>query len=283
MPEPLYPGSRHHLPVRKPHFPFDASSIPKHWAGGNAVASHAFNGLQLCFPEGERFFIQSVKDLLPEVDDEALRRQARDFMGQEAMHTREHLRFNEMLTAQGYRLDPFLGPFDKFIRFCSRRFPRKLRIAMTAGAEHYTALLGTLALTKPLMRHQMHPTVEQLIVWHACEEVEHKAVAYDVMQAAGVGYATRILGYLIITAVLLSSAILATRMLLRQDGLSRQEISAFVKQLPANKDSSIKKEIAEGFRAYFHRDFHPNQVGDLETIRAELTKVGIDPVLGQLA
>ncbi|MFQ5699974.1 MAG: metal-dependent hydrolase [Myxococcota bacterium] len=278
MTEQLYPGSRHSLPVRRPHFPFDAS-IPKHWAGGNAVASHAFNGLQLCFPAGERFFIQSVKDLLPYVDDEALRRQARSFLGQEAMHTREHLRFNEILKAQGYRLEPFLGPFEKLIRFCGRRLPAKLRIAMTAGAEHYTAMLGTLALTRPVMRDQMHPTVAQLIVWHACEEVEHKAVAFDVMQAVGVGYPRRILGYLIITAVLVSSAILSTRMLLRQDGLSRREISALTKQLPGSRVSSIRREIRQGFRAYFRRDFHPNQQGDLGAARSELAKVGVDPGL----
>jgi len=69
--EQLYPGSRHSLPVRRPQLPFD-TAIPRHWAGGNAVASRAFNGLQVCFPQGERFFLRSVKDLLSRISDVGL-------------------------------------------------------------------------------------------------------------------------------------------------------------------------------------------------------------------
>ena len=51
----LAPGSRHAIPVRRPEFDF-SGPLPRHGMAGNAVASHVFNGLNLVFPDGERFF-----------------------------------------------------------------------------------------------------------------------------------------------------------------------------------------------------------------------------------
>ena len=110
----LEPGSRHPIPVRHPDFPFDAS-IPRHWADGNPVASHIFNALNLTFPEGERFFIRAVNDHVGQIEDSALRKQARGFAGQEAVHGREHERYFDVLRAQGYRIDRFLRHFERFL------------------------------------------------------------------------------------------------------------------------------------------------------------------------
>ena len=115
----LHAGSRHPIPIRKPNFPFD-DSIPKHWANGNALASHVFNAAQLTFPEGERFFIKAVKDVLPKVQDAELVRQARGFAGQEAMHGREHERYFDTLRTQGYEIDGYLRRFERFIAFMAR-------------------------------------------------------------------------------------------------------------------------------------------------------------------
>ena len=48
-------SSDHDIPLRKPNLEFGAS-IPRHWMNGNAFATHFFNGLNLVFPDGERFF-----------------------------------------------------------------------------------------------------------------------------------------------------------------------------------------------------------------------------------
>ena len=276
--ESLYPGSRHSLPVRRPSFDFDAV-VPKHWIGDNALATHVFNGLQLLFPAGERFFIRSVKAALPQVEDEGLRVQARGFVAQEAMHTREHEQWNLRLEAQGYRIEPHLRRFASMLRFIARYTPNSLQLALTAGAEHYTALLGTIALTQPIMREHMHPVMEQLIVWHACEEVEHKAVAFDVMQASGIGYAMRILGYLLSTVMLVGWTVAGTRMLLKQDGLSRREVKALGQALPRQNEAAVRRKIGAGFRAYFRRDFHPNESDELVVARRELASVGLDLVV----
>jgi predicted metal-dependent hydrolase len=266
----LHPGSRHAITVRHPDLPFD-ESIPRHWADGNPVASHIFNSLNLTFPEGERFFIRAVNDHVKDIEDPALRQQARAFAGQEAVHGREHERYFEILRAQGYRIDEFLRRFERFLRFMNR-MPRSLRLAMTAGAEHYTATLGHFAISNPEMR-KFHPTMQALIIWHAVEEVEHKAVAFDVMQAAGIGYVTRIAGYVLATFALLGWAGIGCRMLLRQDGIPRGEVAARRRELEARVDPALIAHTRRQLRAYFRRDFHPNDVDDLDQAHARLAEV----------
>jgi hypothetical protein len=268
----LQPGSRHAIPVRHPDIPFD-DSIPKHWADGNPVASHIFNALNLTFPEGERFFIRAVNDHVADIEDPALKKQARAFAGQEAVHGREHERYFVVLRAQGYRIDRFVRRFERFIAIMGR-MPRSLRLAMTAGAEHYTATLGHFAISNSETR-KFHPTMQALIVWHAVEEVEHKAVAYDVMQAAGIGYVTRIAGYALATFALLTWAGIGCRMLLRQDGIGRAEASAQRKQLEARVDPELVAHTRRQLRAYFRRDFHPNDVDDLDQAYARLAEIQV--------
>ena len=270
----LTPGSRHPIRVRRPDLPFD-EEIPRHWADGNPVASHAFNALNLTFPDGERFFIRAVNDHLDAIEDPELRKQARAFAGQEAVHGREHERYFDVLRAQGYRIDRFLEHFRRFVRI-SDRLPKSIRLAMTAGAEHYTATLGHFAVVNPEVR-RFHPTMQALIVWHAAEEVEHKAVAFDVMQAAGISYATRILGYLLASVSLLSWAAIAARMLLRQDRFTRREVRAYHRELEQRADPEVIAHTKRQLRAYFRRDFHPNEVDDLELAHRRLEEIELVP------
>lgn len=270
----LEPGSRHEIHVRRPDLPFD-EEIPRHWADGNAVASHVFNALNLTFPDGERFFIRAVNDHVAELREPELKRQARAFAGQEAVHGREHERYFDVLRSQGYRIDRFLARFRRFSRIIDR-LPRSVRLAMTAGAEHYTATLGHFAVVSREIR-RFHPTMQALIVWHSTEEVEHKAVAFDVMQAVGTSYAMRIFGYLLASATLLLWAGVGARMLLRQDGFTRRQVRAMRRELEQRADPELNAHVGRQLRAYFRRDFHPNDVDDLDLAHARLSEIDLAP------
>lgn len=263
------------IQVRRPEFPFAAPAegpIPKHWLAGNALATHTFNALNLTFPDGERFFIRAVNDHLSAVQDPALRQQVRAFAGQEAMHGNEHERYFDTLRAQGYEIDGFLRRFRRFIGFTDR-LPASVRLAMTAGAEHYTATLGRFALDDSLIA-EAHPVMRRLITWHAAEEIEHKAVAFDVMQAAGISYAMRIFGFLLATAALFGWTAAATRMLLRQDGLSRRDVRALGARLRLRADAGARRRILRRIAAYRRRDFHPGHVDDLALAHERLRELG---------
>jgi hypothetical protein len=269
----LAPGSRHPIPIRNPRLGFDAS-IPRHWLAGVAPATHFFNGMNLVFPDGERFFIRAVRDNLHRVEDAELREQVQGFAGQEGRHAHEHQRYFDVLRAQGYRIDGFLR---RFARFCewTNRLPAPLRLAMTAGAEHYTATFGAFALEDPLIR-SAHPVMQRLVVWHATEEIEHKAVAFDVLRATHPSYALRMLGFLIATLALFGWTAAGARMLLRQDGIPGRVVRRQGRELRRRDGGRLNRMLRGGIRAYLRPSFHPNQTDELAVAHARLAEVGVE-------
>lgn len=274
----LAPGSRHAIPVRRPGLDFDAS-IPKHWLAGNPVATHVFNGLNLVFPDGERFFIDAVRARMDRIDDPELSRQIRGFFGQEGRHAHEHERYFETLEAQGYRIDGFLRRFRAFVRWSTRWLPAPLRLSMTAGAEHYTATLGALALEEDFI-DQAHPVMRDLIAWHATEEIEHKAVAFDVLRATHPGLLLRWLGFGLATLSLFGWTIAGTRMLIRQDlaagRLTREQVREMRGALRERERRGAAR-VRQRIRDYLRRDFHPNDVDDLALAQRRLAELGLEP------
>lgn len=261
-------SSDHDIPLRKPNLEFDAS-IPRHWMNGNAFATHFFNGLNLVFPDGERFFVKAVHDQLGRITDPVLLRQAKEFSAQEGQHANQHERYFDCLRAQGYEVDGFLRRFHRFFLW-TNRWPAALRLAMTAGAEHYTAVLGAGAIEEFDLLADADPTMRKLIIWHATEEIEHKAVAFDVLRATHPSYLLRIAGFVIATIALFGWSFAGTRMLLRQDGISRREVEAQRRLALARDDGRGLRRIRAGVRAYFRRDFHPDEQDHLALARQRL-------------
>lgn len=261
------------IPLRRPDLDFDAS-IPRHWAGGNAFASHFFNALNLLFPDGERFFVKSVHDHLDRIEDPELRRQARQFALQEGQHANQHERFFDCLRSQGYRVDDFLRRFHRFAGLSNRWVPAALRLSITAGAEHYTAVLGAGAIEDFDRLERAHPTMRQLIVWHATEEIEHKSVAFDVLRATHPGYLLRIAGFLIATVVIAGWTFAGIRMLVRQDGMPREEFAEHRRREMTENGKKAEARIRAGLRAYFQRDFHPDRHDGAEGLAVARRRLG---------
>src|SRR5688572_2929871 len=95
------------IPIaRSPQLQLD--EVPRHWFGGNPVASHLANGVNLLFPWGERFFVRSVRHYLDRIaDDPALLAQVKGFFAQEGRHAAAHERYFEVMERQGYEIRPF--------------------------------------------------------------------------------------------------------------------------------------------------------------------------------
>lgn len=259
------------IPVRKVNLPFE-EEIPNHWLDGSPVATHFFNGLNLVFPDGERFFIRAVQDHQDRITDEKLKVQIKGFFGQEGWHAHEHERYFDVLKEQGYEIDTFLRRFHRFIAFSNRFMPAALRLSVTAGAEHYTATLGATALDNPLLE-RAHPVMRKLIYWHAMEELEHKAVAFEVLRQTHPSYLLRIFGFAVATIVLATWTITGTRMLLRQDRMSRHAANEEIKRLRHVTNAQMERALWKGIRVYLRRDFHPNQKDDSELARRGLSAI----------
>lgn len=242
------------MQVRRPAFEF--ADIRRDWLAGSVVASHIANGVSLLFPLGERSFVRAVHDCLPQVKDPALCAQAKVFFGQEGAHAAVHDHHADMLRAQGYEIDALLHWYGRY-HALTRRLPARFRLATTAALEHFTAIMAENLLSTDAIEF-LDATMERLLKWHAAEEIEHKAVAFDVLAAVAPSYALRMAGLVYATASLVGWWAVATAMLVRQERLPWSEVRA---QLAAarQRNSILQRVIVPGLREYVARDFHPNQ------------------------
>ncbi|MBK9072858.1 MAG: metal-dependent hydrolase [Myxococcales bacterium] len=243
------------ITVRRPVFGFDG--VPKAWLNNSVVASHIANGVSILFPLGERSFVRAVHDCLPLLKDRPeLAAQAKLFFAQEGAHSAAHEDHTDMLRAQGYDLDGLLAAYAQYHRL-TQRLPRTFRLAVTAALEHYTAIMAENLFTFDVLR-EVDPTMARLLKWHAAEEIEHKAVAFDVLAAVAPSYPLRAAGMAYATASFMAWWVAATAMLLRQERLPRGELRRQLREA-RQRHPIVKRVFLRGLREYFARDFHPNQ------------------------
>ena len=82
---------------RKMDFEFELDDIPRYWFGGDAFNSTFLNALSCLFPEGERMFMDAVRDCKDKITDPVLLEQIKGFIKQEAIHGHEHAQYNTFL------------------------------------------------------------------------------------------------------------------------------------------------------------------------------------------
>lgn len=111
------------LQIRPRHMDFDfPNPLPRHWHSGDAFKSHLFDAMSVLFPDGERFFIDSVRQFRDRIDDPVLNEQIRGFIGQEGHHSREHLEYSQRLRDLGYDVERIEKPARTCIRYTQRKF-----------------------------------------------------------------------------------------------------------------------------------------------------------------
>ena len=192
-------GERAGIPPRRMDFEF-AEETTRYWYGNNAFLTTFWATLSALFPEGETFFVDSVKNYRHMITDPTLKDQVSGFIGQEAMHTKEHQAFNDMGDKHGLPTLQLDKELWWLLDIAKKVFPKKMQLATTVALEHYTAILA-----EQLLRDKQHqeniqdPEALKLWMWHALEENEHKAVAYDVYQLTGGGYFTRVFAMILAT------------------------------------------------------------------------------------
>jgi hypothetical protein len=233
----------------------DLTQVPRHWMAGSAVGTAISNGINMLFPHGERFFVRSVNHYLDRVEDPHLREQAKAFFKQEGHHASAHDDFNEVLRTQGFQIDRFLDRYKAITSWLEKRLPARLNLAGTAAAEHYTAIMADGAFQRGVL-DATHPAMKRLLAWHAAEEIEHKAVAFDVLREVDPSYALRMAGLAYATVTLGTFWAWATVMLLRQEKLGWRAILREMRAMRGD-DPIIQRVFIAGIRQYMKRGFHP--------------------------
>lgn len=256
------------VPTRRMSFEQSLHDLPKHYAdGGDLILSHLGAALSGVFPDGEDFFVRTVRHFRGEITDPTLKRQVAGFIGQEATHGREHRVFNDRLAELGY---PTKG-VEKFTRkgldFRWRHLSPKANLAATAALEHFTATLAELVLTDEDVRRSFgHPEVRNLFVWHALEESEHKAVAFDVYKAVGGSERTRVwtmrglrIGFVLGITVQVVISLLRDPATFRRGNLRKSW-----KRFRHSPLASL--ELRNRLRDYDRHDFHPDDYDTTELV-----------------
>ena len=217
-------------------------------------------------PEGERFVVEAVKRYRGDIDDPQLRRQANAFVGQESVHQREHERLNEVLSAAGYPTG-FVHRMGVVLHGIGRRLPRRTQLAIAAAIEHWTAVLAEHSLAGDRPSPENRPTlstvdeeISAFITWHLIEEIEHKSVAFDIMQALGTVEDQRI-GAMRILVLLVGPALaLGLLVSLAKDPAAwdPRNVAGSVRWGRENSTLS-RRSFKDDIRTWSRRGFHPDE------------------------
>ncbi len=268
--------SKNRFPVRR--MDFDFAEIKQYWFNNDAGLTHFMTALSALFPVGERFFVDSVRALRkdPKIANNVdLQAQISAFIGQEAMHSKEHHALNMQVGEFGYKEIEWMEAVTATVLSARKILTpfapiEMIDLAATCALEHFTALLAEQVLNDPKFQRMLadDPVMLKLWLWHCVEETEHKAVAYDVYQQIygtdkGSAYVLRIVAILMATTLILGTQTYFTARLLKKDDKLAPQHWLKVANTFYGLNGLFVRAIPH-FLDYFKPSFHPN---DHDTVR----------------
>ncbi len=243
---------------RKMDFEFDPA-IERYWFAGDQFKTLLLTALSCTFPEGERFFVRSVRHFQKNLTDPLLKEQVKGFIGQEAHHGNEHEVFNAFMEERGVPTSKVSKFVLDGLKMQGKWLSPERQLAKTCALEHFTAMLAELILEQPEFLEGMDQRMLPLWLWHAVEESEHKAVAFDVYQDQVGSYWVRS-SEMAITTVEFIGFTIFHYFQLRADMDDKRDLRSVAKGLNwlLGKPGWLRR-LGPSYLAYFKRDFHPSK------------------------
>lgn len=239
-----------------------SDALARDWFDNDPFITTWHNALSITFPLGEKSFIDSVRHFADDVTDPKLKSEIRSFCGQEGFHRREHEDYNQLLCSlRGYDLEMMEGRIRNRIEGSRAQLPPIARLAITVCLEHLTAIMAEYMLAKDCpIKGKAEPLMEELWMWHAAEEMEHKGVAFDVYTAVGGTAALRKKVMYRVTLLLMWRVLFHTVHMYKRDGrLWRwSSWSSAGRFLMGSK--GLFRVIWPSYKEFFRDDFHPWQI-----------------------
>ena len=237
----------------------------QHYVQGDLVMSHLIAVQSAMFPEGEDFFVRSVRHFADRITDPELKAQVAGFIGQEVTHGREHRELNARLAEMGYPTERV----DRFTKIGLRRYEKRLKpetcLAITAALEHFTATFAAGLLADPKCQEVLGTTeVRDMLMWHAMEEWEHKAVAFDVFAAVCGDEKLRIRAFRWISFSFFMSTFIQTTISMAGDR-DFWNTPVLVRSL-LKPSPFLTKDLGRTLRAYAKPGFHPRDSGSADLL-----------------
>ncbi|CEI52106.1 metal-dependent hydrolase [Acinetobacter bereziniae] len=279
------------FPVRRMDFNFD--DVPEYWANDSAGITHFMTALSALFPDGEKLFIDSVRAVRyhPAIkDNQALQKEISAFIGQEAMHTKEHENFNASAKRFGHDVEKYERETGALIQGARKWFARVVKpfgmtqemvdLTATTALEHFTATIASqLLVNEHIQKLMTDPTMSYMWYWHAVEENEHKAVAFDVYEAV---FGKGIKAYGLRTTALVVSMVLIFMAqssfvvrLLKEDGKLNLKELGIIYKYAYSPSKGIITGMTKEMLAYFKPGFHPNDLDTVSLLETWKAKLGL--------
>lgn len=253
------------IQIRKTRF--NAQSVQHHYTDATLI-SHFLTALSITFPQGERFFVETVRNVRDQIEDPQLQADISGFIGQEAHHAQAHEQFNAAVQSAQYNLKKYDAAFEKeMLRL--RTLTQRRQLAATVALEHFTALMAGYMLKYPeFMFKGLSANMKQLWLWHAVEEIEHKHVAFDVYQTIFNNLAQRRRSMRTISIGFISGTTMMTADLLWQDRKQSlyQPVELFKNIKALFGLTLMMVRLFPEYIAFYDEDFHPKQLDQQELL-----------------
>lgn len=235
-----------------------SQDLPKYYFDNSPVKTHFLNALSITFPHGERFFIDSVKNYKDRIDDAEQQEAISTFVKQENWHRYAHQQYNIWLTNHGLPAEHLEELAFKKIEYIKSKISNRGQLASTVSLEHITAIFAEHLLTHPELLNSMHPHFKQLWTWHAIEEIEHKNVAMDTINAIGGGKLR--LSMLLTTMNFVWDISRNLIVLLKADNqLFKWRTLTDAYSLLFNTNNGFVTKLCMPWLGFMRKDFHPSQ------------------------
>jgi predicted metal-dependent hydrolase len=245
---------------RRMQFDTDNMKMSQFSIENNSLISTFFYSLSAMFPEGERFFIHAVRHYQSAITDPKMLEDIRGFIGQEAHHGRCHDDLNNAIEKLGIPMSMITDNMVSRVKMLKNRFGPERQLALTVAMEHFTASLAEFILENPEVLDNAPETFREMMLWHSVEEIEHKAVAFDVfrLQVNDEFMRRRVMVIAMIT-IFSRIAFFQVRMLWKTKHMpSMKEWIAATRFFWGKK--GILRANSNGMKKFFRRDFHPNDI-----------------------
>lgn len=251
---------------RRMSFDF-AAERRRFWYADNAVLTAFMAALSSTFPPGEREFVRSVLHYREQLDGELLE-QVRAFAAQEGHHARQHTIANAWIDSLGFDAKGCSEHLEAEIEEFRKATPDDILLAATVGAEHITAIMAHYLLTHDDIVAGLPEAVRELILWHAVEEIEHKAVAIDVYDKVS-GDRDKLRKTFVVQTIMFSTTV--GRYMNRM--LKKAEYTPTAREwLGATRflvgPGGLIPGIAKSYMSFYRKDFHPWDHDDRHLIDA---------------
>ncbi len=120
-----------HIKAQRMGFEFN-EKVPQYWLENSHFLSHTMNALSVLFPQGEQFFVDSVRAFQGQISDPKLKADVRRFIGQEAMHSLEHIAINQHIRDQGMPVEGMEKHLTVVLGI-AKKLPKRHQLAITCA------------------------------------------------------------------------------------------------------------------------------------------------------